>query len=269
MLGSLVYVADKRATLQRHVELSAEQLLLSQQMATFSLGASSGNEEAFDRLQTSQIKFDRILNTYRSGDLYTAAISQKLLPELDLVESDWRNYRNNVEVILKGRQSIAEVRELYQVIESFIPQMLTYSDEVVGVLIKKKASSRQIYLATRQMMLSQRIKNNLNQVLVGGEAAAAAADRFGRDAALFGRVLEGLLKGSKGLRIEKVTDKEAVAKLREVAMLISAVSDNIAGILELSPELFEVKDAAGLVSGDSEKILISLEDFQKKTYWPG
>jgi twitching motility protein PilJ len=142
--------------------------------------------------------------------------------------------------------------------------MLTYSDEVVGVLIKKDSSPRQVYLATRQMMLSQRIKNNLNQVLAGGEAAAAAADRFGRDAALFGRVLEGLLKGSEGLRIEKVTDKEAVAKLREVAMLISAVSDNIAGILELSPELFEVKDAAGLVSGDSERILLTLESFQQK-----
>ncbi len=262
MLGSLVYVADKRATLQRHVGLSAEQLLLSQQMATFSLGASSGNEEEFDRLQSSQIRFDNILNTYRTGDIVTEAISPTLLPVLDQVESDWRNYRNNIEVIVNGRQSIAEVRELYQVIESFIPQMLTYSDEVVGVLIRKKASARQVYLATRQMMLSQRIKNNLNQVLVGGEAAAAAADRFGRDAALFGRVLEGLLKGSKGLRIEKVRDKEAIAKLREVAMLISAVSDNIAGILELSPELFEVKDAAGLVGGDSEKILKILKDFQ-------
>jgi len=105
------------------------------------------------------------------------------------------------------------------------------------------------------MMLSQRIKNNLNQVLAGGETAAAAADRFGRDAALFGRVLEGLLKGSKSLRIDKVTDKEGVAKLREVAMLISAVSDNIAGILELSPELFEVKDAASEISADSEDLL--------------
>ena len=264
MLGSLVYVADKRATLQRHVELSAEQLLLSQQMATFSLGASSGNEEAFDRLLKSRIKFDNILNTYRSGDVLTAAISPNLIADLELVESDWSNYRNNIEVILNGRQAISEVRELYQVIESFIPQMLTYSDEVVGVLIKKDSSPRQVYLATRQMMLSQRIKNNLNQVLAGGEAAAAAADRFGRDAALFGRVLEGLLKGSEGLRIEKVKDKEAVAKLREVAMLISAVSDNIAGILELSPELFEVKDAAGLVSGDSERILLTLESFQQK-----
>jgi twitching motility protein PilJ len=269
MLGSLVYVADKRATLQRHVELSAEQLLLSQQMATFSLGASSGNEEAFDRLVTSRVKFDNILDTYRTGDIFTDPIAEELLPALDKVESDWRNYRNNIEVIVNGRQSIAEVRELYEVIESFIPQMLTYSDEVVGVLIRKDASPRQVYLATRQMMLSQRIKNNLNQVLAGGEAAAAAADRFGRDAALFGRVLEGLLKGSKGLRIEKVTDKEGIAKLREVAMLISAVSDNIAGILELSPELFEVKDAAGLVGGDSEKILNTLEDFQEQIIGQG
>ena len=264
MIGSLVYVGDKRATLQRHVELSADQLLLSQRMATYSLGASSGNAEAFENLFKSRITFDNILTTFHSGDVITAALSHKLLPALESVESDWRNYRNNVEVILNGRQAITEVRELYQVIESFIPQMLTYSDEVVGVLIEKQASSRQIYLATRQMMLSQRIKNNLNQVLAGGETAAAAADRFGRDAALFGRVLEGLLEGSKGLHIEKVTDKEGVAKLREVAMLISAVSDNIAGILELSPELFEVKDAASLVNGDAERLLNTLEAFQEE-----
>jgi twitching motility protein PilJ len=269
MSGSLIYVGDKRATLQRHVELSSDQLLLSQQMATFSLNASSGNKEAFDRLLESRIRFDNILNAYRSGDVVTSALSKDLLPALDIVALDWGNYRNNIEVILNGRQAITEVRDLYQLIESFIPQMLTYSDEVVGVLIKKDASARQVYLATRQMMLSQRIKNNLNQVLAGGEAAAAAADRFGRDAALFGRVLEGLLKGSEGLHIEKVTDKEAVSKLREVAMLISAVSDNIAGILELSPELFEVKDAAGLVSNDSGKLLKSLEVFQEKIIGQG
>jgi len=263
MLGSLVYVGDKRATLQRHVELSADELLLSQQMATYSLSASSGDEDSFDDLRNARMKFDNILSNFRTGGIVTTALPEELIPDLDSVEADWRNYRNNVEVILNGRQSISEVRDLYQVIESFIPQMLTYSDEVVGVLIKKNSSPRQIYLATRQMMLSQRIKNNLNQVLAGGETAAAAADRFGRDAALFGRVLEGLLKGSKGLRIEKVKDKEAVAKLREVAMLISAVSDNIAGILELSPELFEVKDAASLVRDNAAQLLATLEILQE------
>ena len=264
MVGSLYYAGTKRGDLQKHIELASEQLLLSQQMATYGLGASSGNEDDFTKLVQSRQRFDEILDIYRLGSSQDGVppLAESFSPVLDEVESSWRRYRNDLEVILGGKQAISEVRELYQVIDSFIPQMLTYSDEVVGVLMKKNASKRQIYLASRQMMLSQRIKNNLNQVLAGGEEAAAAADRFGRDAALFGRVLEGLLKGSKALRIEKITDKEAITKLREVAMLISAVSDNIAGILELSPELFEVKDAASRISDDSIDLLGKLQALQ-------
>ncbi len=264
MLGSLIYVGTKRTDLQQHVELSSEQLLLSQRMATQALGASSGQESDFTALLESRIRFDEILNTYRAGDTSsgTPPLDKSLLTPLQSVETNWADFSSDISVILEGKKAITEVQELYNVIDSFIPQLLTFSDEVVGVLMNKNASTRQVYLASRQMMLSQRIKNNLNQVLTGGEQAAAAADRFGRDAALFGRVLEGLLKGSKSLRIEKVTDKEAVAKLREVAMLISAVSDNIAGILELSPELFEVKDAASQVTTGSAMLLLELETLQ-------
>ena len=262
MLVSLVYVGYKRADLQKHLGLTAEQLLLSQQMANFAIGASSGNEPDFEALTEGMWRFDDILKTYREGSNEAASLSSELSGALAEVDDSWLAYKKDIGVILGGKENISEIRELYQVIDSFTPQMLTYSDEVVGVLMKKKASSRQIYLASRQMMLSQRIKNNLNKVLAGGEAAAAAADRFGRDAALFGRVLEGLLKGSKSLRIAKVTDKEAVAKLREVAMLIKVVSDNIAGILELSPELFEVKDAASEINVDSQDLLQKLQDFK-------
>ena len=264
MLGSLLFVGNKRADLQRHVELASEQLLLSQLMTTQALGASSGRESDFEALLESRFRFDEILNVYRSGNSMKGvpALGENLITVLESVETSWSNFSNDISIIIKGKKSISEVKELYTVIDSFIPQLLTFSDEVVGVLMKKDASSRQIYLASRQMMLSQRIKNNLNQVLAGGEQAAAAADRFGRDAALFGRVLEGLLKGSSSLRIEKVTDNEAVAKLREVAMLISAVSDNIAGILELSPELFEVKDAASKVTTESANLLDELKTLQ-------
>ncbi len=264
MLGSLLYVGNKRADLQQHVELASEQLLLSQRMTTLALGASSGKEEDFGELLDARYRFDDILEMFRLGDSMKGVpkLGLKLNVPLENVEASWDSFSANISTILEGKKPISEVRELYTVIDSFIPQLLTFSDEVVGVLMKKNASARQIYLASRQMMLSQRIKNNLNQVLAGGEQAAAAADRFGRDAALFGRVLEGLLKGSTELRIDKVTDKEAVAKLREVAMLISAVSDNIAGILELSPELFEVKDAASQVTTESDRLLAELETFR-------
>jgi twitching motility protein PilJ len=270
MLGSLVYVADKRADLQKHSELLAEQLLLSQRMTTFSIGAASGNEQDFDGLHKGLLRFDSILYSFRAGDKDVTPLSDNLMPVLGGVEEVWAKYKENVEIVLKGKKPISEVSELYQVIDSFIPQMLTYSDEVVVMLMRKNASARQIYLASRQMMLSQRIKNNLNKVLAGGEAAAAAADRFGRDAALFGRVLEGLMRGSKPpMKIDKVTDKEAAGKLREVAMLISAVSDNIAGILELSPDLFEVKDAANVINEESEKVLEVLEGLKKSIIGQG
>ena len=263
MAGAFFYVVTKRAELLKHGELAAEQLLLSQQMATFSLGASSGVEKDFNDLLQSRTRFDEIIDVFSFGNSAgVPRLPKAVSPQLLVVEASWEGYRKRVDIILNGKKPISEVSELYNVIDSFIPQMLTYSDEVVGVLMKKEASQRQVYLASRQMMLSQRIKNNLNQVLAGGETAAAAADRFGRDAALFGRVLEGLLKGSKSLRIDKVRDNEAVGKLREVAMLISAVSDNIAGILELSPELFEVKDAAGKVAADSEQVLADLKTLQ-------
>ena len=265
MLGTLVYVGNKRADLQKHLELASEQILLSQRIATYSLGASSGRENDFGQLLNGRTKFESILGAYRNGDdlKRVPRLSKALLPALDAVDADWQNYRKDVDVILRGKKPIAEIQELYDVIDSFVPQLLTFSDEVVGVLIKKGGSKRQIYLASRQMMLSQRIKNNLDQVLAGGESAAAAADRFGRDASLFGRVLEGLLKGSESLGIEKVTDKETISKLREVAMLISAVSANVAGILELSPELFEVKDAANEIEAGGNALLESLQQMEE------
>jgi len=265
MLGTLVYVGNKRADLQKHLELASEQILLSQRIATYSLGASSGRENDFGQLLNGRTKFETILDAYRNGDdlKRVPPLSEALLPELDAVDADWIKYRKDVDVILRGKKPIAEIQELYDVIDSFVPQLLTFSDEVVGVLIKKGGSKRQIYLASRQMMLSQRIKNNLDQVLAGGESAAAAADRFGRDASLFGRVLEGLLKGSESLGIEKVTDKETISKLREVAMLISAVSANVAGILELSPELFEVKDAANEIEAGGNALLKSLQQMEE------
>ena len=265
MLGSLVYVGNKRADLQKHLELASEQLLLSQRIATYALGASSGRESDFGQLFNAKTSFEKILNTYRFGDdiKKIPALGKEVLADLDTIENDWVNYRKDIDTILGGRKPISEIQELYDVIDSFVPQLLTFSDEVVGVLIKKGGSKRQIYLASRQMMLSQRIKNNLDQVLAGGESAAAAADRFGRDASLFGRVLEGMLKGSKSLQIEKVTDKETISKLREVAMLISAVSANVAGILELSPELFEVKDAASNIQASSSAFLQSLQKTEK------
>ena len=54
--------------------------------------------------------------------------------------------------------------------------------------------------------LAERILSSVNRVLAGDDDAVMAADSFGRDAALFGRVLDGMLNGNTVLGITKVTD---------------------------------------------------------------
>jgi twitching motility protein PilJ len=164
---------------------------------------------------------------------------------------------------LEGLESITKVSEYVVVINEFIPQLLAFSDEVVGILVRKNAGPQQVYIASRQLMLTQRIENNLNLVLAGGEGATTAADRFGRDATLFGSVLEGMLKGFPGLNIEKVKDPEVRDKLREVAMLFTSVSDHVDAILELSPVLFEVKDAASRMELTSRALLTVTQKLEK------
>ena len=275
MLGSLFYAATQQGHQQEYLKLVSEQKLLSQRLATLSLESAAGRETAFAQLQLSRDRYDETLNIFTSGDPVTG------LPELpgstqqqfDAVQNVWLgtdrsgsddSYRGNIGNIIDGKLAISEVGEFVLVIQEFIPQLLSFSEEVVDLLVERRAPPHQIFMASRQLMLTQRIENNMNRVLSGGEGAAAAADRFGRDASRFGSVLEGMLKGSKALRIKKIDDEVVRIKLREVAMLFSSVSDHVEAILELSPDLFDVKNAAGEVEALGVQLLEETEILEKQ-----
>jgi twitching motility protein PilJ len=260
LLGTVALFAThtiKSGQANSYVAIAAEQRLLSQRLATYAIESASGKEGAFDELRQLRDEFDIALRRLKEGDpaVGLPPVPAALAPTVQEVEGRWVQYRENINIILDGRESISTVSEFVDVINEFIPQLLALSDEVVNVFVKKNAPADQIYIAARQLMLTQRIENNLNRVLVGGEGAATAADRFGRDAALFGRVLEGMIRGYPALNITRVEDPEARDKLREVAMLFSSVSEHVGAILETSPQLFEVKDAAGQVERQSGLLL--------------
>ncbi len=271
MLGSLFYAATQQTYFQQYSELASEQKLLSQRMATLALEAAAGKEQAFGTLERLRNRFDEILQTLENGNPATGLppLPEDLKSKLEKVKYVWykgdmrdmgsKGYRENIVHILEGKQAITEVGEFVLVIQEFIPQLLSFSEEVVDMLVERKAPPHQIFMASRQLMLTQRIENNMNRVLSGGEGAAAAADRFGRDAARFGAVLEGMLKGSKALRIKRIDDEEVRTKLREVAMLFSSVSDHVEAILELSPDLFDVKSAASKVETLGANLLAQIE----------
>ncbi|ACL73974.1 putative methyl-accepting chemotaxis sensory transducer [Thioalkalivibrio sulfidiphilus HL-EbGr7] len=261
---AFVYYTVQLAQNRSHVAEAAEQRLTSQRIATFALESAAGNDAAFTQLQQLRDEFDRSLSALQAGNPLTGvpAVPEEIASELAAVETAWAVYRANIDSIIGGREAVLATSEYFNVINESIPELIVLSDDVVQSLIAARAEPRQIYIATRQMMLAQRVQNNLVGVLEGGITAASAADRFGRDAAEFGRVLEGMVRGFPALGIVQVQDPEAQNRLREVAMLFSMVSDNVGGILEVAPQLFEIKESAQQLESLSGEMLAVTTDLE-------
>jgi len=243
--------------------IATQQQVLSQQIATFALDTASGTSAAFIQLKRHQSRFTETLKQLKNGDptLDLPPVPDQLAAELSNIELFWGDYEDNIETILDSRESIETVSEYVGLINESIPELLSLSDEVVKLLVKQKASRQSIALATRQLSLIKSVQNSLNQILAGGDVVVSAADAFGRETALIERLLVAMLDGNKALGVPKLKGEEVVAKLLEVVDLFTVVKKNVSNILENSPQLFDVYDAAGNIQSISPKLLNASRDF--------
>lgn len=249
-------VAKWSANDEIYIIRSEEQRVVSQEIAKSALSAAAGNKAAFAQLRESRDKFERIMSELKQGD---PAVNLPPSPgpvsgQLREVENAWLELRQNADDILSNRDAILSVQEFIGVITEFMPQLQEISEQVVNDLVTTRADPVQISIASRQLMLSERIDKNVNKVLAGGQATAAAIDQFSRDADHLGRVLDGMLAGSESLGIAKITSSEVVQKLREAAMLFSSINDHANEIIETVPAVLPALEAAGQITSVSDRV---------------
>lgn len=254
------------SVLERHQEQyqlrTAEQQVLAQKVAKYALEASAGDEQAFIKLRESRDRFTRLMDDLKTGNEVSElpATPEEVRGELRLVEGRWLELRAYADEILLNQNAILSIDEFVGVINEFIPQVQDLSDQVVRGLVAAGESQSQIYTASRQLMLSQRIENNVNRVLDGGAATAAAIDQFSSDAESFSGVLNGMLRGDAALGITKVTEPRAEKQLKEVALLFSSVNDHAAEIIDIAPTVLPALEATGEVTPASERLDIATSD---------
>lgn len=253
MGGSFFLNAQKEAQDVEYINRIGSQRVLSQEIAKFASQAARGELEAFPKLSRVRNEFEDIVRWQSQRTPPEARV------ELNKLSDSWEQYRNNVDIILKNRDVVTTMREHIQNINEQIPNLLALSDEVVATMTEQQAPADQVYIATRQLMLTQRIHSNVNRVLAGGEEAVTAADRFGRDAALFGRVIEDMLRGNRNMGIRRITDPASREKLKQVQEQFGSLRNQVGGILERSPEMFDVSNAAEEVLNQSDTMLARIE----------
>ena len=260
VLMGVIFVALGRQSAQNetHLKLAGEQRLLSRAIVTEALEAARGKEAAFAKLKDSRDRFEQGLNDQKNGSsaLGLAAASSALQPALEDLEKRWQPIKAEVDTILAGRDPVVSVGNFVPLLENSLTQMNTLSDDIAKSLANNRVDARQVYQATKQLQLGEQIAGDLKRMLSeGGASASAAADRFGRNVRLFGQMLKGMREGDPRTGVERVTLPDSAGKLADLAELYRSLEDETKRIVDKSPELVKVQNAAQTILDKGDSLL--------------
>lgn len=236
--------------------------VLSQEIAKNSTEAAAGKEEAFSELKRSREDFEKLLGYIVNGNEKTGLPPSSLPAETGVTER-WDSVRQNADRILENDETVLTLHQIAQTLNETIPQLQIEYEDVVSILLDNDAPADQISVAERQSLRAERIVRSVNNILSGDEDAAIAANRFGEDARLFGRVMNSMFEGNEAMEISQVTDEDAIYGLEAIAELFEYVDSNVQAILETSPELFKVRKAANKIFEDSIVLLDETYELSK------
>jgi twitching motility protein PilJ len=257
LFANFAYLNIQSSYDTEYISHAGELRVLSQRIAKNATEAAAGKAEAFTLLKDARNDFDKRWGFLVKGDPASGlpAVPGVVEREMDAVQQDWTSLRRSTDVILSSEQTVLSLHQVAATLSETIPQLQVEYEEVVDILLESNAPAAQVSVAQRQSLLAERILGSVNKVLAGDQDSVQAADMFGRDASLFGRVLKAMLDGNPAMEITRVADVDARERLSEIVELFEFVSGSVDEILETSPELFQVRESAESIFSLSQTLL--------------
>lgn len=158
---------------QQFSSLLGEGRVMSQRLSTYAVQVTTQEPGAFDKLQDARARIEQVFSTLRNGDPVTGMppAGAELQGDLGKVMQLWnKRFDPNLGTIFGHRDSVVEVRKTVREVNEQAGHLLTMSDEVATLMVSRGIAADQAYIAGRQLMLSQRFANNVNQILAGAPA---------------------------------------------------------------------------------------------------
>ena len=244
-----IIVGVKGLNATEMIQHASELRVLSQNIANNATEASAGNEAAFKQLGEARKEFQSRWDRLKD-------MRSESRPEMVTLQKIWSPVSQNTDIVLNGEKAVTDLHELARTLSETVPDLQAEYDIVVEGMLRSGSPADQVVVAKQQSVLAERILRSVNKVLEGGADAVTSADAFGRDAAQFGRILSGMMEGDSALGIKQVSDPEALDALEAIAESFeSSVNQSANAILETSPELFQVREAADGIFRNSPDML--------------
>jgi len=260
LLGLLAfnfYLLNQRNQQQtEYLELTTDIQVRAQQLAKAAGESAVGNFDAFDELRETRNGIDGVIDQLRNGNSETGLPPSPpaVEDELATLEDTWSEINEFSSQILDRTDLVIELADSSIAFSDNIPQLQALSDEVVRRMIETGSPSIQIYVASRQLVLADRMLRRVGDILDGGPGAITAADAFRADAALFDRVLQGLTNGDEQLNLAAARNTRVLEGLGNVMPIFEEIRLDVDTILTASTDLFEVREAADEIFLDAENL---------------
>ena len=233
--------------------------VLSQQLAKYASEAAGGNELAFQELESTRGNIDTYVRSLNEGDKsgmpsYRGVAT--VAPELDALTKAWAQLQAGARKILDSKETVLNATTNAKDFGDMLSALNSRMSEVVNILTDRNASASQVYIASRQMQLVDRMGSRVSRILAGGTDTQASAAGLERDARLYQTVVTGLLEGASELNIRPLDNAAAKQIVEDVATQWTSVNAPVRQILDSATTLQEVKDAADATFTDSQSVLL-------------
>ncbi|HXS73944.1 MAG TPA: methyl-accepting chemotaxis protein [Rhodanobacteraceae bacterium] len=221
----------------------------SQLVAKFAIESAGGNIDSFKELDSTRGEIDAAVKHLNSGDPATGMPAYGTAlglsgPMTDLNKA-WARLNGDLGKIAANKDAVLDSAGQADAFSQKMPLLNSRINEVVNIL-QQRGSATQIYDASQQMVLGDRLIRRVTDVLQGGENSAAAADGLARDSATYGSVLTQLSAGAP---------PEGKQILGDVQKTWSQLDAPVHKLIAAAPTLVTVKDAATQASLDSGDVL--------------
>jgi twitching motility protein PilJ len=241
---------------QEWIRLSTDLQVHSQQLAKSAAEAVEGNSSAFLQLGDSAGLISDSVDALKHGDPLRSmpALPSSMATTLTALDKIWIRMDTNANSILDREALVLDLAAASSSFTLAIPEIQELTDKAVRELTQGGAPSQQVFVAGRQLVLSDRILRHLKEMLRGGAGSVAAADNFTREIDYFEQTLNALLQGSRTVGVTQVQDPQAVAALNRVRLLYDNARPQLDTILNSASDILAVRGAADEIFVDSLKM---------------
>ncbi|BCB25347.1 protein PilJ [Sulfurimicrobium lacus] len=254
-VATLIYNTVRVGRNAEYVATSTEMQMLSQRIAKSAQQAALGNTASFQQLDESEKRFDKSLKRLINGGDGLPASPSSVQPILKELNKNWLPSENAIDLILKQQKKLVDLNRSVAAINTNNIQLLELAEQVAGLLTQSGAQLREVTIASQLVMLTQRMAKNANTLLASDIIDPEVAFLLGKDANTFHDILDGLLNGSEDLRLSAVKDPDTRDKLSELNEAFKEFSGDSDKILQSMQDLVNSKQAGRSIFMNSDVLL--------------